>query len=169
MVSALDLSHLNPPDAVAALRSYPRRFRSALRPIADDEEIDEIAHRAGRDGRSAMQVVSDVTRTFVLLGEALRQMAMSDDPLLHPAVLDPAARRWEAEVPASVEEALTLLTEAAESLAEQTSRLPVKAWQRTARVAGGGAVRALDIVRDATQVGHEGLHDVERILREVRS
>jgi hypothetical protein len=169
VVSALDVSHLTPPDAVAALRSYPRRFRSALQPLDDDEQIDEIAHRLGRDGRSAIDVVSDVTRTFVLLGEALRQIALSDQPVLHPAVADPSARRWENGTPATVEDALALLTEAADNLAQQTSELPAKAWDRTAQVAGDGTVRALDLVRDATKVGHEGLRDVERILQEVRT
>ncbi|WP_334143103.1 hypothetical protein [Rhabdothermincola sp.] len=167
-MAALDLSHLTPPDAVAALRSYPRRFRSLIRPLADDEDIDEIAHRAGRDGRSVMQVVSDLTRTFVLLEHALQQIAMDDEPLLHPAVLEPGSRHWETEPPASVDEALTLLADAADALAERTSTLPGKAWQRTAPVAGGGTVTALGVIRDAVGAGRDGLDEVERILREVR-
>ena len=46
---ALDLSNLSPQDAIAALRSYPRRFAATLEPIKDDDNFEAIVSRPGPD------------------------------------------------------------------------------------------------------------------------
>ena len=66
-MSSLDLSRLSAGDAEVALRSFGRRYRAELHPVGDDDRIDEIATRVGPDGESALDVVSDVTRTLGLL------------------------------------------------------------------------------------------------------
>jgi hypothetical protein len=165
---ALDLSRLVPGDAAAALRSYPRRYREAVEPISDDEDVDELAHRVGPDGRSAIDVVSDVTRTWVVLREGLRQITVADTPVLHPAVVDPAQRQWEMPPPDSVDETLALLSDEAQAFAEAVDRVSAPSWARSGSVPGGERTTALDLAREAVQVGRDGLTAVESALHAAR-
>ena len=94
-MAGLDLTNLSPADAVAALRSYPRRFRAVLVPLAEDPTVADRLARVGPDGRSALDITADVARTIVLLDGALAQALVHDDAVLHPAVTDAAARHWD--------------------------------------------------------------------------
>jgi hypothetical protein len=164
----MDLSRLAPSDASAALRSYARRYRELLRPLTADEDVEEIAHRIGPEARSAIEIVSDVTRTLVLLHEATRQVTITDTPVLHPAVLDPTKRQWDAAPPERLDDALGLLTDTCTSFADDIDRVGPDNWLRTGTIAGGGSVSAIDVVREAVQVGHDGLDAVTRTLAAVR-
>jgi acyl-CoA reductase-like NAD-dependent aldehyde dehydrogenase len=167
-MSDIDLSRLAPSDAVAALRSYPRRYRGLLRPV-DDDDVTEVAHRIGPDGRSSIEIVSDVTRTFVVLGEALHQINVNPTPVVHAAVVDPAERQWDTPPPEELDDALTMFADEANALAEAVSRVATDAWTRTGTAAGTGAViSAIDVVREAVRVGRAGLTDIERTLDAVR-
>jgi len=165
---AIDLSKLSPNDAVVALRSYPRRFRSALAPISDDEGIEELAQQAGPEGESAVEATADVVRTWTVLREALRQIQVADTPVVHAAVVDASQRHWESPVRETVAEVLAQLDDAAAELADAVAAVPGDGWLRTAQVAGGGTVSALDVVREAVRTGHEGLARVEAILAALR-
>lgn len=166
----LDLTKLSPGDAQVALRSYPRRFR-ALFASMEGEDIDEIAHRVGPDGTSAIALASDLTRTWTVLRDGLHRIATSDTPVLHAAVVDPAERVWQAPPPDSVDEALALLTDEADAFAEAIDHVSTQSWSRTASVAdssGVTTVSALDVVKEAVQVGHVALQEVETTLAAVR-
>ena len=165
----IDLSRMSPNDAVTALRSYPRRFRSVLAPIADDENIEEMAQQAGPDGQSAVELTADVVRTWSVLREALRQIQVADTPVVHAAVLDASQRQWEAPVNETVESVLAQLDDEATELADMVASTASAEWTRTADVAGGGSVTALDVVKEAVRVGHDDLDAVERTLQAVRS
>ena len=82
-----------PSDAVVALRSMGRRWRGLFAGLDEDESADALAHRAGADGRSALDHATHATRTLSLLGRALEQIVVDDDAVLHPAVADEAAAR----------------------------------------------------------------------------
>lgn len=168
-MSELDVSRLAPSDASAALRSYPRRYAALLRPVGDDEDVEELAHRAGPDGRSAMGILTEVTRTFVLLREALRQIEVNPTPVLHPAVTDPARRHWESPEPEQLADALTMFAEEANEMADEIDRVPAESWTRSGTVAGGESVQAIDVAREAVRVGRAGLDDVERTLEALRA
>jgi hypothetical protein len=168
-MAPLDLTRLVPSDGAAALRSYLRRYREALAPADDDEDIDELAKRVGPGGRSALELVSDVTRTWVVLHEGLRQITMSDTPILHPAVQDRTARQWEMPPPDSLDEALALHSDEAASFAEAIDHVNPSGWSRSGAVSGGGSLTALDIVKEAVQVGHHGLTEVEEVMRAARA
>jgi len=167
-VSELDVSRLSPSDASAALRSYPRRYAALLRPIKDDEDVEALAHRVGVEGRSPIDIVSDVTRTLVLLSEALHQITVNPTPVLHPAAADAAQRQWESPPPEQLAEVLTLFADQSTALADQIDRVSAKEWTRTGTVAGGDSLSAIDVVRDAVRTGRAGLTDVERTLGELR-
>jgi hypothetical protein len=122
----------------------------------------------GPDGGSVVRIVSDTTRTWVLLHEAVRRITITDTPVLHPAVADPAQRNWEAPAPPTLADALDLLTDAATAFADDVDRTPLSAWSRTGAIAGGGTTTALDVLREAVRVGHDGLGATERTLAAVR-
>jgi len=167
-VTALDLSHASPADLVVALRSFPRRFRAALAPIADDEQIEELAHRLGPDGRSAVDIASGTTRTWVLQREALRQILVGDQPLLHPAIADPTARDWSLPGPESVAEVLDLLTDEADQFAEALEHVSGAELERSGTVAGDGAITALQVAKEAVGTGHDDLAAVQALLAALR-
>lgn len=166
-MSDIDLSHLAPSDAVAALRSYPRRYLDVLQPVNDDQTA-ELAHRIGPDGQSSIQILSDVTRTLVVLGEALHQISVNPTPVVHAAVVDPAERQWDTPPPEDLADALAFFADEAGGLSEAVGHVPAEAWTRTGTVAGGGSVSAIDVVREAVRVGRAGLSDIEQTLAAVR-
>lgn len=167
-MSDIDLTRLAPSDAVVALRSYPRRYRNALRPI-DDDDVAELAHRVGPEGRSSAEILSDVTRTLVVLREALHQVSVNPTPVLHPAIVDPTERRWETPVPEDLDEGLTLFADEATAMADAIQGVATDGWTRTGTIAGRDtAVSAIDVAREAVRVGHIGLTDIERTLAAVR-
>jgi hypothetical protein len=167
-MSEIDLSRLAPSDAVVALRSYPRRYRNALRPI-DDDEVIELAHRVGPEGRSSIEILSDVTRTLVVLREALHQISVNPTPVLHAAIVDPTERRWETPAPEDLEEGLTLFADEAMAMADAIDGVSTDGWTRTGTIAGRDTtVSAIDVAREAVRVGRSGLTDIERTLAAVR-
>lgn len=165
---AIDLTRLSPGDAVAALRSYPRRFRSTFAPVDDDENFEELAHQDGPDGISAVTATADTVRTWRILGDALQQIRVADTPIVPRAVVDPAERSWETPVQETVNSVLDQLDEHAAELAEAAAAISGDQWNRSAEVSGGGTVTAFEVVKEAVRVGHDGLDVVERTLASVR-
>lgn len=154
-MSGLDLSRLGPDDAVAALRSYPRRFREALTSV----EPDELPHEA-------IEHADHVARSMALLGEALRQVLVQDHPTLLPAVADDSARLWAFDASSSVDDVLAFLAMECNALADVIADVPSDAWTRTGIVAGSGQeMSALDIVREAVRTGAEHLRAAERAIK----
>jgi hypothetical protein len=154
-VSGLDLSRLAPDDAVAALRSYPRRFREVLTSVDPQDLPDE-----------AIEHADHVARSLALLGEALRQVLVQDQPTLLPAVGDDSARQWSFDGSSSVDDVLAFLTMEANALADTVADVPADAWSRTGTVAASGqAMSALDIVRDAVRTGSDHLRAAERAVK----
>jgi len=173
-VAGLDLSLLTPADARVALASFPRRYRAELAPGPDDDQATDRAEgqaaRYGPDGVSALDVVSDVTRTWGLLSHELRRVQTLERPTLHPAALDASARHWDTPAPDSIDEALTLLGHEADALSDAIRAYPTADdWARPARAAGGAAATALDLVREGVRVGSDGLARVAQILAAVRA
>ncbi len=164
-----DVSRLTPSDALVALASFPRRYQAELAPgTGDDEAIeraDERAARYGPDGVSALDVVSDVTRTWGLLSHELRRVQTLDDPTLHPGAMDASARHWDTPAPDSTVEALAMLGHEADDLARAIRSYPqAQDWARPATAVGVGPVTALDLVREAVRVGADGLSRVAATL-----
>lgn len=157
-----------PSDALVALRSLGRRYRGLFAGLGDDESPEDLAHRNGSDGRSALDHAAAATRTITFLGRALDQALVDDDAVLHPAVVDRAEREWP-DATGTVEDGLDELARAADQLAERAGRVSASEWGRAAPVAGHDApVSALAILWDAVDSAVEHLKAAERTLREVR-
>jgi hypothetical protein len=153
-VPGLDLSRLAPDDAIAALRSYPRRFREALTSVEPEDLPQEAVEHADH-----------VARSLALLGEALRQVLVQDHPTLLPAVADDSARLWAFDGSSSVEDVVAFLTMECNALADAIADVPSDAWPRTGTVAASGqSLTALDIVREAVRTGSEHLRAAERAI-----
>jgi hypothetical protein len=161
-MSSLDVSHLSAPDAIVALRSYPRRFRQAFAVGPDEIDIEELAHRLSPDGHSAIEALHDTTSTLVLLDQALHQVAVHDDPVLHPAVGDTDARGWPLPPGFTVMQGLDELDAEIGVLVEAAERVHGEDWNRSGRVAADGTITALDVLREAVLVGVHGLRRAEQ-------
>ena len=161
--------HRPPADAVVALRSLGRRWRALFAGLGEDESPDELAHRVGGDGRSALDHALHATRTISLLGRAVEQALVDDDAVLHPAVGDPSQRAWEGQEAGTVDAAMAELAHEAERLADRIDRVTADEWRRRARVAGQDAdVGAMEILWDAVDTAVADLKGAEATLREVR-
>ncbi len=157
-----------PADAVVALRSLGRRYRGLFAGLGDDESPDDLAHRNGADGRSALDHVVAATRTIAFLGRAVEQTLVEDDPVLHPAVADPAEREWP-DAEGTVDERVSELAWEADQLADRATKVAAADWGRAARVAGQDAsVTASDVLWDAVDSAVAHLKSAEQTLRQVR-
>ncbi len=168
-MTSLDLSRLSGPEAAVAMRTYGRRFRQSILPIADDPDAEELAQRIGPGGHSALDLVITTANTWVLLGQALHQVLIQDDPVLHAGVLDPHERVWDAPTTASVPEQLARLDDEATTFAEAIDAVHSPDWGRTGRIAGGPSVSAFDMVKEAVRTGADNLHQVETTLAALRA
>ena len=151
-MSGLDVSRLSPEDIVAALRSYPRRFRELLTSVEPHDVPAE-----------AIEHADHVARSLALLGESMRQVLVQDEPTLMSAVVDDTQREWAHGGASSIEDALAFLDMEAHSLADAAADVSSQAWTRHGTVAGSGqTISALDIAREAVRTGSDHLHAAER-------
>ena len=140
---------------MAALRSYPRRFRELLTSV-DEQDLPALA----------VDHTDHVARSLALLGEALRQVLIHDQPTLLPAVIDDRAREWVHAGSTSVDDVLAFVDMEANALADTVKDVPSNAWTRSGTVAGGGgSISALDIAREAVRTGAEQLRTAEDEVR----
>ena len=154
-MSGLDVSRLSPEDIVAALRSYPRRFREVLTSVEPHEVPSE-----------AIEHADHVARSLAMLGEAMRQVLVRDDPILMGAVTDDSQREWAHAGAWSIDDALAFLDMEAHALADAVADVPSSdAWTRRGTVAGSRqSVSALDVAREAVRTGSDHLRAAERLL-----
>lgn len=152
-----------------ALRSLGRRYRGIFAGLGDDESPDDLAHRMGPDGGSAIDHVVGATRTITFLDRALEQVLSQDDPSLHPAVAEASEREWGDAPGGTVDDHVAELAREADRMADRADRVPADAWQRTGRVADRDAtVSASALLWDAVDSSIEHLKAAERTLAAVR-
>ncbi len=161
-----DLSNLSPTDVAVTMRSLPRRFGEALA-ARDDEDAEALARVMGPDGASALDHVADAGRMLALFGGALAEVVSGRQPVLHAAITDPGARRWEHDA-TDLEGELSLLAEEAESLAGRVERTAAEQWTEVGRVVGGTELTALDLAKEAVRVAIAGLHATEAAMAAAR-
>lgn len=165
----LDLSRESPADIAVTMRSLPRRFGEALAPRDDetDDDVEALARRVGPDGASALDHVADTGRTLALLAGALTQVVAGKRPVLHDAVVDPAARTWQLDA-TDLEGELALLADEALELAGRVERTSVEQWDEVGRVVGGDERTALDLAREAVRTAITGLRATEAAMAAAR-
>lgn len=152
----------SPSDAVVAMRSWPRRYRSELLPI-DDPIVEARAVTIGPRGRSATDLAADTVRSLALLERALHDVLVTETPILHPAVLDRAGRHWEAAVVEGPQAVLDQLDDRSASFAAAIERTAATEWSRTGTCAGR-SVTALDLVGEAVDTAAVNLRLMTALL-----
>lgn len=158
-------SETSPADAIVAMRSWPRRYRTELLPI-DDPAIETRAMTIGAAGVSATDLAADTVRSLTVLERALHEVVVTDDPVLHPAIIERSARRWDsavAEAPAAV---LAQLDDVAESFAAAIERTDASEWTRTG-TCSGRRVSALDLVGEAVDTAATNLREMIAVLSSI--
>jgi len=166
---------ITPPDAAAALRSFPRRLREAARAATTDlagvpepDELDEMAARIGPDGRSALDVIAATARSIAALDRAVHQALVLDDAVINADLLHPPSREFDAPRSGELETEVALLEHELLALADRVDTAPSTRWLRPARLTGGGSTTALALLGEAVRTAHGAIADVERTLRAVR-
>jgi len=167
-VSTYDLSSLAPSDAEVALRSFPRRFRQVLRPIGDDDAIDQIASHQGPDGSSALDLVDALGRRWAVQRDALRQLLVADAPSVAAAAVDLSVAPPSGAAPAGVDAALSHLESEATALADAVGATSSGGWTRSGTTVAGGSTTAIEVVREAVRAGRDTLDAVERAVAAAR-
>ena len=168
----MDLSSLSPSDAVVALRSLPRRFRAALAPPEREEpdvpaDPDDLAHRPGSDGASALDHALRAARAIEAARMAAHTVLTVEGPAVDLTALDaPAGGLADG---ATTEQALRELDDAISRMADEISHVDAASWNRLGTIAGAnGSVTALDVVRQAVDCAVTHLKAAERTLDALR-
>lgn len=136
---------------------------------ADDPAVEARAQQVGPDGVSALELVADTVRTWLIQREALRQTQVHDFPIFHPAIIHAEQRQWHTAVMGSASSMLDELTDLASEFADDLSAIRGDQWFRSGRIAGGDQVTALQIVDAAVTVGAANLRQIERTLAAIRN
>lgn len=168
-VCGFDAASVSPSDAIAALRSYPRRFRAIVTPTDDDSAddtwpddagpaadppdgaVEAIRNRRRSAGSTEAGQAADAIRA---IGTDLRAVLVTDDPTL-------ASPEGIATAVQSAGDPLTTLdrlTAACTEVATLAQSQPAKAWTRSGS-RDSGPVTAIELLRDATHCGAHHLHE----------
>lgn len=167
-MAGIDVSRLTGGDVTAALGSFPRRYRAAL-VVDPEDDPEELAGRIGPEGHSAHDLVLDAVSSLVVLGRALHQVVHEDEPLLHPAVVDPSARTWAPPPGMTTADLVGMLDEECQELVGLLTDLRAGDWDRAGRVADGDRVTTLALAREAVRTASEDLRGVETAMRAARA
>lgn len=173
-MAEIDLSSMQPPDAAAALRSFPRRFRDAARTAAADldgapeeDEIEEMAARPGPDGWSGADVVAAAADRLAATHDAVSRALVTDAAPV-PSTLTRAPDGVPSGDGTGLAEALDRLSSTAERLAGVVGDAPPERWNAVVPVEGGGSTTPLELLQTSVAPVVGWLREVERVLRAVR-
>jgi DinB superfamily len=157
-------STLSPSDALAALRSYPRRYRGVLLRPSNDDADDPVARR-GKDGWSALAHAAYAANAMDVIARELRQVLVRDNADVNPPPVEPdTPPRTDS---ASVDDTLARLTAATDNLVREVDGAKGDQWARTGVTPSGERITALDVARRAVHHGIHHLRAAEKVLQEV--
>ena len=164
----LDYDTISPSDAKVALRSFPRRFRTALAgALEDDADEGLVRRRPDETTWSALEYTVHVADLYELFAPAFRRMYEQDAPTITEG-WDPdervASEHYNDQDPAG---ALDRLDAAADALVRVLDRVDADGWSRTATFPWGER-DLLMMTRNAVHEGSHHLRDVERVLEAAR-
>jgi hypothetical protein len=165
---AFDTSKVSPWDAAVTLRSFPRRFRTALTLPEDEQRPDDVVHRRPHAGvLSAAEHAAWTASAIREVDTEFRKVMIEHDPELDLPPVDVAPPVAGGEDPTDA--VLARLESAATSLADRIGDVHGEEWSRTGRLPGsdGAKVSALDVVRLSVQIGVEHLRAAERTVADV--
>ena len=159
----LDPTTIKPPDAVAALRSFPRRWLSALAVVADDPSADDLVRRRAGGSWSALDHAWYVAERLRRGDEEVCQVKTAERPRL--SAEDP--RRWVDDGgygDRGLEAALGQIGEWSPALAATLEDLAPDDWLRVGE-RDGAEVTILALVQQVVADAADHLRAAERALR----
>ena len=164
---------LSPDDAVVAIRSFPRRFRSLLAAPGDDDDRpfdpDEVGRRIGPEGRSAADHLVAADGVLSLLGDTVQQARSEDDPVVDAAFADLGSAAATAEPGGAIGDLLDRFAGTAAFAADRVDGVPSDDWGRNVRVDGDTTDhRLLDLAQDAVAAVAAHLRAAQRTVEAVR-
>lgn len=163
----LDYDTISPSDAKAAIRSFPRRYRSAIAAALEDEADEGLLRRRPAPATwSALEYTVHVADLYELFADIVRRMYEETAPTIDFPDVDARAeeQRYNEQDPAA---ALDRLAASAERLAHEVDRVGGDSWDRTATFPFGER-DLLQMTRNAVHEGAHHLRDVERVLDQAR-
>ncbi len=159
----LDPASIKPPDAVAALRSFPRRWRGALALVAEEPGAEELTRRRAGSSWSALEHAWYVAELLDRTQDQVARIRAGERPHLSDG--DPRPRVEEAvEGDGDLEAALARIDERAPALARALEALAPDDWLRRGEL-DRAEVSLLALVQGtvASAAGH--LRSAEQALR----
>lgn len=163
----LDYDSISPSDAKVAIRSFPRRYRSALAAAIDDEtDAGLLRRRPEPETWSALEYTVHVADVYEFFASAFRRMYDETNPTIE---------MWDADARAASERygdadpqvTLDRLESAATALLASLDRVDPDGWSRTAEFPFGSR-DLLAMTRNAVHEGSHHLRDVEAVLERAR-
>ncbi|GAC1530901.1 MAG: hypothetical protein NVS3B12_06080 [Acidimicrobiales bacterium] len=163
-ICGFDAASVSPSDAIAALRSYPRRFGAIIAPTNDDSSGDAWTDAHLPDG--AEEAADERRRTagtteagqaanaIKSIGADLRAVLVNDDP----ALAAPDGIATAVQSAGDPLTALDRLTSACNEVAALGQTQAANTWNRTG-TRNSGPVTAVDLLRDAAHSGAHHLHE----------
>ncbi len=163
----LDYGSVKPLDAIAAIRSFPRRYRAALTTFGRDEDPDALVRRRPEpDSWSALEHAAYAADMIDRYAPAVRRMLVEDNPTL--PFFDPESRvdeeRW---IERPLRDVVSDMETACADMASTLDTVDSGDWTRTGRF-DWGERDVLSAAREAVHVGSHHLRDIEQVLRRVR-
>ncbi len=147
------------PDAILAVRTFPRRYREALARIP----ADQLRVRPDPQTPSVLEHAVAVAAVLEQLARAL-PLAL-DEPGIHlPSFDADASAGSRPESSLDADGALARIATACDVLATRAEATPWEAWERTFTT-GADPHPASWIVQHAAVVGSQHLRDIERVGR----
>jgi hypothetical protein len=164
----LDYDTISPSDTVAAVRSFPRRYREALFGFTDetDEHPDAVVRRRPEPTVwSALEYTAHVRDTLEWMADAIRRMNRGREPTIDSFDQDQRAidERYNEQ---DLNRVLDGLAAAADRLAAVLRDVDAGDWGRIGHFSWGDR-DMLAMTRNAVHEGSHHLRDVDRVLRAV--
>ena len=162
----IDPESINPPDAIAALRSFPRRWRAALALVADDPSASELVRRRSGDSWSALDHAWYTADLLESTREHVRRTRREERPNLGDGPARRSGRQGNEDD--ALDAALTAIGEHAPALADALDDLPAEDWRRSATV-DGRETTILSMARRSVAEAAHHLRAAEQALRAARA
>jgi DNA segregation ATPase FtsK/SpoIIIE, S-DNA-T family len=164
----LDYDTVSPSDAIAAVRSFPRRYREALFGLTEstDEHPDAVVRRRPDPSTwSALEYTAHVRDALEWMADAIRRMNREREPTIDSFDQDQRAidERYNEQ---DVNQMLDGLTAAADRLAAVLRDVDAGDWGRIGHFSWGDR-DMLAMTRNAVHEGAHHLRDVDKVLRAV--
>jgi DinB superfamily len=155
----VDEESIGVPDAISAIKTFPRRYREALARIP----ADALTRRPDPDTWSALEYTVHVREVLQLLAAGLPIVLDEPDTKFPSFDADDSASRWP-EWALDPELALSGIATASGVLVSRAEATPWEAWDRPFTV-GTFTHPAAWIVQHAAHEGSHHLRDIERVGR----